>query len=174
MIDKILVAVDRSQNDRFVFNSALSLAKAYDATLMLLHVMSITEADYPILPTYSYYLIPNDREYDIYREKIEEYKQRGLNFLQNLIQEATAAGVKAQYTQLFGNPGRMICQLANSWSADSIVVGSRRLTGLKEIFLGSVSNYVTHHAPCSVLIVRTPIDTESVQKPSKSQKVEVQ
>ncbi len=40
-------------------------------------------------------------------------------------------------------------------------MGSRGLKGLKEMFLGSVSNYVTHHAPCSVLIVRTEIDNET-------------
>ena len=60
-----------------------------------------------------------------------------------------------------GNPGRSICELASTWEADLILVGSRGLKGLKEMFLGSVSNYVTHHAPCSVLIVRTEIANES-------------
>ena len=46
-----------------------------------------------------------------------------------------------------------------------IVVGSRGLKGLKEMFLGSVSNYVTHHAPCSVLIVRSEIENESNLEP---------
>ncbi|MEL6786783.1 MAG: universal stress protein, partial [Cyanobacteria bacterium J06607_15] len=52
------------------------------------------------------------------------------------------------------NPGRTICDRAQTWSVDLILVGSRGLTGAKEVMLGSVSNYVTHHAPCSVLIVR--------------------
>lgn len=53
-----------------------------------------------------------------------------------------------------GSPERSICEIAQTWEADLIIVGSRGLTGIKEMFLGSVSNYVTHHAPCSVLIVR--------------------
>lgn len=161
MINKILVAVDRSQHSQSIFNSALSLAKTTGASLMLLHVMSKTEADYPILPTYTYYPIVDDHEYNSYQQAMGEYKQWGLDFLQSLTQEATMAGVSTEYTQLSGNPGRMICELAGNWSADLILVGSRGLKGLKEMFLGSVSNYVTHHAPCSVLIVRTPVNSDS-------------
>ncbi len=161
MINKILVAVDRSESSKSIFNSAVSLAQTTNATLMLLHVMSKTEADYPLLPTYTYYPITEDHDYEAYQKQLIEYKQWGLDFLQNLTQEATTAGVDTEYTQLTGNPGRMICELASNWSADLIVVGSRGLKGLKEMFLGSVSNYVTHHAPCSVLIMRTPIDSSN-------------
>ncbi|GAB4540114.1 MAG: universal stress protein [Pleurocapsa sp.] len=161
MINKILVAVDRSERNKSVFDSAVSLAQNTGATLMLLHVLSEDEAGYPVLPTYSYYPMLDDRDYEVYREKLAEYKQWGINFLQNLTEKATSVGVKTEYTQLTGNPGRTICELADNWSADLILVGSRGLKGLKEMFLGSVSNYVTHHAPCSVLIVRTAIPHES-------------
>ena len=160
-MDKILVAVDRSQSSRAIFDSALSLAQTTGATLMLLHVMTKTETGYPTLPTYSYYPMVDDRQYELYQQQFAKYQQWGLDFLQNLTEEATAAGVNTEYTQLTGNPGRMICELASNWSADLILVGSRGLKGLKEMFLGSVSNYVTHHAPCSVLIMRKPIDEES-------------
>ena len=83
--------------------------------------------------------------------------------MQSLTEEATKAGVKTEFKQTVGYPGRNICELAQTWSAELILVGSRGLTGLKEMFLGSVSNYVTHHAPCSVLIVRS--DAEEVQLP---------
>ena len=66
---------------------------------------------------------------------------------------AIAAGVKAKYAQLNGVPGPVICEVADNWSANLIIVGKRRLKGLYKIFLGSVSNYITHHAPCSVLIM---------------------
>ena len=157
MINKILVAVDRSANNKSVFDSAVALAQNTGATLMLLHILSKSEPDYPIMPTYTYYPVVGDRDFEAYHKQLAEYKEWGLSFLQNLTEEATEAGVDSEYTQLTGNPGRTICELASNWSADLIVVGSRGLTGLKEMFLGSVSNYVTHHAPCSVLIVRTPV-----------------
>lgn len=161
MINKILVAVDHSDQNKSVFNSALSLAKTTGANLMLLHVLSEDEPDYPVLPTYAYYPQVDDLEYEVYQGKLAEYEKWGLDLLQNLAKEAREQEVETEYAQLTGNPKRSICELATSWSADVIVVGSRGLKGLKEMFLGSVSNYVTHHAPCSVLIVRSAIDDES-------------
>ena len=169
MINKILVAVDRYENGKSIFDSAVSLAQTTGASLMLLHVVSSSEAGYPMLPTYTYYPLADDREYDMYQKQLAEYKQWGLDFLQSLTQEATAKGVTTEHTQLTGNPGLMICELAGNWSADLIVVGSRGLKGLKEMFLGSVSNYVTHHAPCSVLIMRTPINVDSQQTLAESE-----
>lgn len=161
MINKILIAVDRSQNNKFVFDTAVSLAKTTGADLMLLHILSKKEPEHPIAPTYTYYPIVKEMNYETYQKEYAEYEQHGIEFLKNLTEEATAAGVSTEFTQLAGNPGRLICELANNWSADLILVGSRGLKGLKEMFLGSVSNYVTHHAPCSVLIVRQPVDSKT-------------
>ena len=84
----------------------------------------------------------------------KKLEQEGLKLLQSLTEEATQAGVKTEFKQTLGYPGQNICEEAQTWSAELILVGSRGLTGMKEMFLGSISNYVTHHAPCSVLIVR--------------------
>ncbi|HAC64709.1 MAG TPA: universal stress protein, partial [Cyanothece sp. UBA12306] len=84
----------------------------------------------------------------------EEFEQIGLNTLKSRHEEAIQAGVKAEYQQIAGTPGKSICKVAAEWKADLIVVGHRGLSGLKELLLGSVSNYVLHHAPCSVLIVQ--------------------
>ena len=170
MIDKILVAVDSSERNKSVFDSAISLAQSTGATLMLLHVLSEDEAGYPILPTYAYYPILDDHDYDVYKEQLAKHKQWGLDLLQRLTAKAAEAGVDAEYSQLTGNPGRMICELASNWSADLILVGSRGLKGLKEMFLGSVSNYITHHAPCSVLIVRETVDRSNSDSSASEEK----
>ena len=163
MLNKILVALDFSDRNRYIFQSALFLAQAMKAELMLLHIISEKEADYPSLPAsaYAYYSILNDQKYDLYLEQLADYEKRGLEQLQSLTQEALEVGVSTEYSQLTGNPGQLICELAELWSADLILVGSRGLKGLQEIFLGSVSNYVTHHAPCSVLIMRQETNTKS-------------
>ena len=170
MINKILVAVDCQGNNNLVFESAVSLAKSTDASLMLLYVISEHTVNDMLLPTYAYYPYPmlDEDDRNVYKEKLEEYQKIGIDFLQTLANKATAAGITTEYTQLIGNPGRTICELASTWEADLILVGSRGLKGLKEMFLGSVSNYVTHHARCSVLIVRDAVKqkTDPITQPA--------
>ena len=160
MIDKILATIDNSSRSQVVFETAISLAQATGAKLMLLHILSEEDVDYPILPTYAYYAVLKGKDDSIFHKTFDEYEQRSEEFLRNLTRKAIAAGVDTEYTQLSGIPGWTICEIASKWSADLILVGSRGLKGMKEMFVGSVSNYVTHHAPCSVLIVRS--DTDSV------------
>ncbi len=54
----------------------------------------------------------------------------------------------------------MLCDLAAHLQADLIVVGNKGMQGGRR-FLGSVPNTVSHHAPCSVLIVDTLSDSET-------------
>ena len=163
MFNKILVAIDHSTMSRKVFEAGLSLAQTTGASLMLLHVLSPEDKDYP--PPFIYsgleYETSAEPILEAYQEKVQKFEQQELQFLQSLTEEATQAGVETEFTQTSDYPGRSICEQAQTWSADLILVGSRGLTGLKEMFLGSISNYVTHHAPCSVLIVRE--DSEEVQ-----------
>lgn len=70
-------------------------------------------------------------------------------------------GINAEFKILFGDPSRVICEIAQAWNADLIIIGRRGRTGLSELFLGSVSNYVLHHAPCSVLTVQQSITANS-------------
>ncbi len=54
-----------------------------------------------------------------------------------------------------GDPADAILDVAEERGADLIVVGNKGMTGAKRFLLGSVPNRVSHHAPCSVLIIRT-------------------
>lgn len=54
-----------------------------------------------------------------------------------------------------GDPADAILQVAEEIDADLIVVGNKGMTGARRFLLGSVPNKVSHHAPCSVIIVRT-------------------
>ncbi len=59
---------------------------------------------------------------------------------------------------LFGSPESRIVETAENWGATLIVVGSHGYSRWERLLLGSVSDSVVHHAPCSVLVVRTPRD----------------
>jgi nucleotide-binding universal stress UspA family protein len=69
--------------------------------------------------------------------------------------EARAQGVETQTHPVEADPADAILNVAEKVDADLIVVGNKGMTGARRYLLGSVPNNVSHHAPCSVIIVRT-------------------
>ena len=65
------------------------------------------------------------------------------------------AGLEVETFAREGDPADAILDVAEERGADLIVVGNKGMTGARRFLLGSVPNRVSHHAPCSVLIVRT-------------------
>ena len=65
------------------------------------------------------------------------------------------AGVAVDIYPRQGDPADAILDVAEEREADLIVVGNKGMTGAKRFLLGSVPNKVSHHAPCSVMIIRT-------------------
>ena len=75
--------------------------------------------------------------------------------LQAAAEIAVEAGVAVDVYPRQGDPADAILDVAEEQGADLIVVGNKGMTGAKRFLLGSVPNKVSHHAPCSVLIIRT-------------------
>jgi nucleotide-binding universal stress UspA family protein len=78
----------------------------------------------------------------------------------NLVLDAAAAeakkeGIEVQTHPVEADPTDAILNVAEEVKADLIVVGNKGMTGARRYLLGSVPNNVSHHAPCSVIIVRT-------------------
>ncbi len=69
--------------------------------------------------------------------------------------EAEQAGVAVETFARQGDAADAILDVAEEQRADLIVIGNKGMTGAKRFLLGSVPNKVSHHAPCSVLIIRT-------------------
>jgi nucleotide-binding universal stress UspA family protein len=75
--------------------------------------------------------------------------------LRSAAEIAREAGVAAEVYPRQGDPADAILDVAEEREADLIVVGNKGMTGARRFLLGSVPNKVSHHAPCSVLIIRT-------------------
>ena len=69
--------------------------------------------------------------------------------------KARAEGIEVQTHPVEADPADAILNVAEKVDADLIVVGNKGMTGARRYLLGSVPNNVSHHAPCSVIIVRT-------------------
>ncbi|MEM0978932.1 MAG: universal stress protein [Cyanobacteria bacterium P01_H01_bin.58] len=170
MYQRILVALDHSSARQLLVQKAIAMAQVLEADLMLVHVLSAYDEASPGLPVkayHVYYPILDSVAWDTYQKRWQAYEKEGLDELRQLADEAALAGVNAEFTQPVGDPGRVICDIAESWQADLIMVGNRGRTGLSEFLLGSVSNYVMHHARCSVLVAH---DAATKAKPQTDEK----
>jgi nucleotide-binding universal stress UspA family protein len=143
---RIVVGTDGSETAAEAVRQAIDLAKLSGAEL------SIVSA-YEPLPKRQVEAekrdAPPDVQYEIGpREDV------------NLVLDAAAAsarkeGVEVQTHPVEAEPAEAILNIAEETKADLIVVGNKGMTGARRFLLGSVPNNVSHHAPCSVIIVRT-------------------
>ncbi|MGF1602974.1 MAG: universal stress protein [Thermosynechococcaceae cyanobacterium] len=165
MFNKILVAIDEATLNQNVFNAALALAKTRpDIKLVFLHILPLDLVKSPAhVSVPGPFQQPNLDQYRSLQEDLLFSQQRQWNAydsdclsqLRSYTAEAIKAGIAAEFMQQPGGPGPVICDLATTLSADLILIGNRGRSGLKEVLLGSVSKYVSDHAPCSVMVIRT-------------------
>ncbi len=157
---RILAALDDSDLGMQVFERSIELAGLLRASLNLVHVVPIQQTmvagaepmmgGLSELGAYPVYTDPELWELQT-QTQIEQSQQ----WLAKYHDQAQQAAIEVAVTCKVGDPGATICDLAQDWQADLIVIGRRGLSGLAEAFMGSVSNHVVHHAPCSVLVVQT-------------------
>ncbi|NMG59472.1 universal stress protein [Geitlerinema sp. P-1104] len=154
---KILVALDDSKSAPKVFRHALNTAVQDEAELMVFHctTMQRVSESVPLMGTgIGIDLSSSKMMFEMQQEHLKKEAERVQKLLENYVSKAETEGVKVTPETKFGDPGSWICDVAQNWQADLIVLGRRGHRGLKEVLLGSVSNYVLHHANCSVMVVQ--------------------
>ena len=146
MFTRIVVGTDGSETAAEAVRQAIDLAKLAGATLSI--VSAYAPVDQRKVKDQQRDA-PADVQYEIGpREDV------------NLVLDSAAAdarkeGIEVQTHPVEGDPGEAILKVAEETKADLIVVGNKGMTGARRFLLGSVPNNVSHHAPCSVIIVRT-------------------
>jgi nucleotide-binding universal stress UspA family protein len=146
MFGSIVVGTDGSETAQKAVREAAELAKAVGAAL---DIVSAYE------PVPSQRLreesrqAPQDLQWTITpREDVEAT-------LAEAARAVADSGVEVTTFAREGDPADAILDVAEERGADLVVVGNKGMTGAKRFLLGSVPNKVSHHAPCSVLIIRT-------------------
>lgn len=140
----------RSHSAEAIFKEALKLAQDNNSKLMLFHSI---DWDFSSLTDIEAEVDFSDAFIQARQERLQLEIQETKDWLQIYVEQATAMDIPTELKYEVGNPGSLIRDVAKDWNADLIVMGRRGLSSLKEVFLGSVSNYILHHAPCSVLVV---------------------
>jgi len=143
----IVVGTDGSETAQEAVRQAVELAKLAGATL---EVVSAYEPVSGQRLKDEAIEAPRDLQWSVNpREDVDAT-------LAEVAREARAAGVADVRTfARQGDPADAILDVAEEQGSDLIIVGNKGMTGAKRFLLGSVPNKVSHHAPCSVLIIRT-------------------
>jgi nucleotide-binding universal stress UspA family protein len=157
MFHKILIAIDDSPDSGRISASGVLLAERLGAEILFLHVINPSTLNgfeaigIPLMGG----IMPmtNDLAIEAYLKQSQDTERRGIELLQSCAKQAFDRHIKVDILQNIGNSGAMICEAAKQWAADAILLGRNQKSVLSEIFLGSTSNYVLHHALCSVITI---------------------
>jgi nucleotide-binding universal stress UspA family protein len=147
VFDSIVVGTDGSETAHKALRSAIELAQQSGARL---HIVSAYDPVSDSRLGSEQLEVPKDLEWMV--------NPRGdvLALLDSAKHEAQGAGIgEVETFACQGDAADAILDVAEERRSDLIVVGNKGMTGAKRFLLGSVPNKVSHHAPCSVLIVRT-------------------
>jgi len=147
MFDKILVALDGSDHAQKALDTAVKLAQRCNGELILFHAIQLSalRGDYHAMVT------PAARK--IYRGLGRE---QGDAILERAEKTAREMGLEKVVRSIVeaDSTAKAILAAAESTGADLLVVGTRGLTGLRELTMGSVAHKVTAAANCPVLVMR--------------------
>ena len=146
MFASIVVGTDGSETADEAVKQAMELAKAVGAKV---HLVSAFEPVGGQRLREERQQIPEDMQWMVNpREDVSETLEEAAGRLRE-------SGIQVETHAREGDPADAILDVAEEERADLIVVGNKGMTGAKRFLLGSVPNKVSHHAPCSVMIIRT-------------------
>ena len=156
MFRKILVALDRSSEASKILATALSIAQPGVSEILLVHFIDWEMQDVsPWIGIGTLYDVDLSGErYDWGRQHLQKEIEIANNWLMAKAEKINRAEISCQYQCHVTNCNLGIGDRAKEWGADLIVIGRRGRRNISEMLLGSVSNYVIHHAPCSILVVQ--------------------
>jgi len=146
MFSKLLLASDGSDYALRAAEAAAQLAKGLGTSVTILHVFTM-----PVLQM----SVPGSPGVDMDPGAVNAYIEQ----VQDSVARRTGrvldeAGVPYEILTEVGHPAEVIVRIAEDDGYDLIVLGSRGMTAFKSFLLGSVSDKVSHHAHCPVLIVK--------------------
>ena len=146
---KVLVATDGSEFSRVAVNKCCEMFDESENTAV--RIISVAEARVPPIEPFSvsgdYFLEINAEARKHANEVVSQAEAEVRNHFPDLAVDLTTKII-------VGSPKRAIVEEAKDWGADIIIVGSHGYGFWQKALLGSVSDSVLHHAPCSVLVVR--------------------
>ena len=162
-IKRILYTTDLSENARYAFSYAVSLANQYDAKITVLHVLEELSPTAlwmvgDIIGEKRWSALKTDKEGAV----IASLRLRLQGFCEEVANDVPDCPFVVEKTMVkTGHPVDRIIDLADTGGFDVIVMGSRGLGMLGDVMLGSTSRRVLRRCSIPVMVVRLPGETQS-------------
>jgi nucleotide-binding universal stress UspA family protein len=144
-VKKILVATDGSEHSDKTIREAIKVAGSLETEVTVVNVLE----EPPSMP-YTYALTPSD----LVKKIIESHNESSKQILAQAEKSFKENGIIVKTVSAKGHPAEEICKLAEKGKYDLVIIGSRGLGRLQEMFLGSVSNKVAHCVKSHVMVIK--------------------
>ncbi len=149
---KILAAIQSTGGKSFVFENALEITRMQKASLLLYHCMETeTFAEQKAMTVSQAEISRIERALSVKQQDVIEHQQA---WMESLCLQARKEGIEAQCRIEHGHIGKRIIETSRHWGSDLIVMGRTRRGSFTDCLFGTVSDYVIHHATCSLLLVQ--------------------
>lgn len=149
---KILIATDGSDYSKAAIDALANVVAKPKMTTFKV----ISSVEFPTVPPTDGFIVASADYYDDFEKAGHEQAKKAVEHAETQIRRLfpdETLDISAEV--LIGSPQRVLVEKAAEWNADLIVVGSHGYGFWSRALLGSVSNSVVQHSPCSVLVVRT-------------------
>jgi nucleotide-binding universal stress UspA family protein len=144
-METIVVGYDGTDRARSALERAGELARAFDATVLVVAVAEATVT--PELP-------PTDEFLDAAPIELEPIETAEVEReLDEAVETLNAGGVRGERVWVVGDPAHAILDVVADRRADLVVVGAGNQGFLSRVFGTAVSDDVVRHAACDVLVV---------------------
>lgn len=141
----VLIAMDESDYANFAFDYYMKNVHRANDHVILLHVPEYhTVIQSPMVMT----------DVSVVTDLLQDEEKRIKAFLETLGAKLKNHGIGGKVKSVGGNAGEVITKVANEEKAGLIVIGSRGMGTIRRTLLGSVSDYVMHHAHVPVLVCK--------------------
>ena len=151
---KIMIAIDGSDEADLAFKKAVNVAKRNDAELLLAHV--VDTRSFQSVSSFDGALA--EEAMSMAKETLDTYQQQAVDMGQTKVSSVLA----------YGSPKNIIAkELPKEYNIDLIMLGATGLNAVERLFIGSVSESVIRNASCDVLVVRTDLDNKLLKNEEK-------
>ncbi len=144
---KIMVAIDGSTSSGHAIQALAHLAPPEE--FVLVHAINI--------PDINYALISQDLRAEVQADMEAKLRKEGEGILTQAKKALPSDFPQVQEIHQIGHPVDVILESARSSKSHLIILGARGLSSFKELVLGSTSHRVLMHAPCSTMIIKSPV-----------------